>query len=105
LTDSGKSPTDIQNIITSLNTKATIGLWAGSIANTNFNDAPYGTILATGTMTNAPNDTNFGWIVMTSGGKDGSYAYKFQLAIGYNPTEVYVRRWWGTSWQAWVKLN
>lgn len=104
LTDSGKSPTDIQNLITSLNTKATIGLWAGIISDADFNDLPYGLAAAAGTMTNAPNSTNAAWVIFTSGGSSSGNKFTMQIAIGYSPAEVYARRQWGT-WSGWAKLN
>lgn len=84
--------------------KADKGFWEGSKTDVDFNNLPYGCVTVSGNLTNAPNSTNTAWVVFTSGGVNGSNTFKMQFAIGYNPSDVYMRRMWAT-WAAWVKLN
>lgn len=51
--------------------------------------------------TNAPNQTNNAWMVLSF---NVANMYGFQIAIGYSPSEVYARRCW-SGWTSWVKLS
>lgn len=53
---------------------------------------------------NLPNTTNLGWIVFSDVAADGVAAFGFQIAIGYDPGETYVRRLWAT-WNSWIRLD
>lgn len=53
---------------------------------------------------NLPNTTNIAWIVFSDAAADGVSTFGFQIAIGYNSGETYIRRLWA-DWGSWYRLD
>ncbi len=86
--------------------KVTRGLSTLSAYVGDMNDLPSGVyhINDPQSTQNLPNTSNLAWVVTCTNAYDEVATFGMQIAIGYNPPEVYARRRWGT-WTEWVKLS